>query len=116
MRYSYMKNGETLALDVSACSGCGACLEVCPHGVFVLEGGKASVAGREFCMECGACARNCPSRAIAVEAGVGCAGAIIRGKLFGTAPTCGEDAAAVGGSSKGACCGESGKKRSSCGC
>jgi hypothetical protein len=49
-------------------------------------------------MECGACARNCPARAITVSAGVGCAAAIIKGKLSGTAPSC--DCG-----SGGACCG-----------
>lgn len=89
MRLSYLKNGETLALDEAACVGCGACVEVCPHGVFSLVGGKARVAGREYCMECGACARNCPASAISVKTGVGCAAAIIVGKLRGTAPSCG---------------------------
>ena len=101
---TYMKNGETLALDESACIGCGACIDVCPHAVFRLEEGKASITRREHCMECGACARNCPVGALSVKAGVGCASAIIIGKLRGTAPTCGGDS----------CCGESGSKGCSC--
>lgn len=100
MRFAYPKNGETLALDVAACIGCGACVDVCPHAVFTVEAGKAEIASRSACMECGACARNCPARALSVEAGVGCAGAIIIGKLRGTAPTCGGDG--CGGSG---CCG-----------
>ena len=53
------------------------CTQVCPHGVFVLEGKKASVTDADLCMECGACAMNCPAGAIEVEAGVGCASAVI---------------------------------------
>jgi ferredoxin len=99
MELTYIRNGETLAFDTEACVGCGACLDVCPHAVFRLEGAKAAIAGRERCMECGACARNCPVGALSVKAGVGCAAAIIIGKLRGTAPTCGGDSC-----SGGSCC------------
>jgi len=108
MKYSYLRNGETLALDTAACVGCGACVDVCPHAVFRIEAGKALVAAREACMECGACARNCPASAISVKAGVGCAAAIIAGKLRRTAPSCGGSA----GGDAGACCGAS--RNSSC--
>jgi ferredoxin len=98
MRWTYLKNGETLALDMEACIGCGACVEVCPHAVFTVAGRKAAIIRRDSCMECGACARNCPATAIKVTPGVGCAAAIIMGKLRGTAPECG---CGSGGSS---CC------------
>jgi ferredoxin len=100
MKYTYLKNGETLRLDAASCVGCGACVDVCPHAVFRVEGGVAALADRGACMECGACARNCPAGAIEVKTGVGCAAAIISGKLRGTAPACGGDG--CGGS---ACCG-----------
>lgn len=98
MKLKYLRNGQTLALDAAACVGCGACVDVCPHGVFEIGGGKARIVGRDYCMECGACARNCPAGALSVKAGVGCAAAIIIGKLRGAAPACGE----------GGCCGEAG--------
>jgi ferredoxin len=100
MTLSYPKNGETLALEIEACIGCGACVDVCPHAVFRIEAGKAEIVSKSSCMECGACARNCPVGALKVEAGVGCAGAIIIGKLRGTAPSCGGD-----GCGGGPCCG-----------
>ncbi|MBL8965713.1 MAG: 4Fe-4S binding protein [Spirochaetaceae bacterium] len=87
-RWSYLNNGASLALDAAACVGCGACLELCPHGVFSLEAGKARIAHRESCMECGACAGNCPTGALSVKAGVGCAAAVINGLIRGTAPSC----------------------------
>lgn len=85
----YLKNVVTLQHDVEQCTGCGMCLNVCPHRVFVPDGGKVRIADRDKCMECGACARNCPFDAIEVEEGVGCAAAILIGMLTGTEPTCG---------------------------
>ena len=99
--YRYLKNGESLELDRETCTGCGTCTEVCPHGVFALSEGKAAILDRGLCMECGACARNCPAAAISVSAGVGCAAAIIVGKLRGTAPSCDCGGGSGGGS---ACC------------
>ncbi|HWR10795.1 MAG TPA: mercury methylation ferredoxin HgcB [Rectinemataceae bacterium] len=101
MTMTYMKNGETLSLDGEACVGCGECVNVCPHAVFRIELGKASIHTRAACMECGACARNCPVGALVVKAGVGCAGAIIIGKLRGTAPDCG--GGSCGGSTTSCC-------------
>jgi ferredoxin len=59
------------------------CTEVCPHGVFTIENGKAQIVDRDACMECGACARNCEVEAITVKSGVGCATAVIIAALRG---------------------------------
>lgn len=64
-------------------------MEVCPHGVFNMAGGKALIAQKDLCMECGACALNCLGDAIDVNAGVGCAAAIFMGWLTGKEPACG---------------------------
>lgn len=89
MKFRYLRNGDSLAVDGEKCTGCGICLEVCPHAVLSFADKKAVVTDRRRCMECGACARNCPFGAITVSSGVGCAAAIINGKLKGTAPDCG---------------------------
>jgi len=76
--FRYIEEVVTLAYDREKCVGCGACGEVCPHGVFKAErGSKAELLDRGGCMECGACAANCPSQAITVKSGVGCAQAIL---------------------------------------
>lgn len=84
-----MKNVATLKLNREKCTGCGRCVEVCPHNVFGLDDGKAHIIDRDACMECGACAGNCPFTAIEVKAGVGCAAAMIAGKVSGSEPGCG---------------------------
>jgi NAD-dependent dihydropyrimidine dehydrogenase PreA subunit len=75
--YRYIDNVVTLQLAELLCIGCGRCLEVCPHQVFVMTGKKAQLADLDACMECGACALNCPVAALTVEAGVGCASGMI---------------------------------------
>jgi ferredoxin len=79
----YLLAGSTLALDATRCTGCGRCVEVCPHEVFTLVERRAAISSRGDCMQCGACRMNCPEGAIAVESGVGCAQAIVRSRRRG---------------------------------
>lgn len=88
MKNKYLKNVSTLKFDTDKCTGCGKCIEVCPHKVFALNKNKAEIINKDGCMECGACSKNCPFGAIEVQSGVGCAYAVIRGWLLGTEPTC----------------------------
>jgi ferredoxin len=114
MKMRYLKNGQTLALDREKCTGCAMCIEVCPHAVFAMSEGAASIVDRDSCMECGACMRNCAPGALRVKAGVGCAAAVINGLLRGTEPSCGCDSSAglscesgskaKAGSTKAGCC------------
>ncbi|MDA8169849.1 MAG: mercury methylation ferredoxin HgcB [Nitrospiraceae bacterium] len=96
----YLSNAATLKLDAGKCAGCGMCIEVCPHGVFRLEGKRAVITDPDGCMECGACAVNCASGALAVDKGVGCAAAIINSILYGGEPSCD----CTGKSNKDSCC------------
>ena len=75
--YRYLRNVVTMELDQASCTGCGRCIEVCPHQVFELREKRAAVSDLDACMECGACAKNCPADAIRVDAGVGCASGLI---------------------------------------
>jgi ferredoxin len=88
-RFRYLEGVSTLRLDDDACNGCGMCEEVCPHGVFGVEEGKARILDLNACMECGACSKNCPTGSISVTPGVGCAAAILNGWVYGTKPSCG---------------------------
>ena len=68
MSLSYLPNVTTLQFDRDLCTGCGMCVEVCPHAV---------LADRNACIECGACMTKCEAGALQVRAGVGCAAAIL---------------------------------------
>jgi len=97
MSLLYYTSAITLEIDPGKCTGCGRCVEVCPHDVFELvetdtgnghRRRRASIAAKFRCMECGACAMNCKSGAISAGKGVGCAAAIINGMIRGTEPSC----------------------------
>jgi NAD-dependent dihydropyrimidine dehydrogenase PreA subunit len=77
MSLSYLPNVTTLRFDRDLCTGCGMCVEVCPHAVFRLEADHAVLDDRNACIECGACMTNCEAGALQVQAGVGCAAAIL---------------------------------------
>jgi len=87
-QFVYLENVVTLKLDEKKCTGCGMCLEVCPHAVLAKADGKVAIDFRDACMECGACARNCPNEAITVTAGVGCAAAVINSALGRNSSSC----------------------------
>jgi NAD-dependent dihydropyrimidine dehydrogenase PreA subunit len=85
----YLRNVTTLELVEELCIGCGMCLDVCPHAVFLPANGMVRIGRKDACMECGACAVNCPTGALTVEAGVGCAAAVVSAALGRTdAPCC----------------------------
>jgi len=100
MMLRYLPNVVTLKLDREKCIGCRMCATVCPHGVFVVENGKARVVDRNACMECGACARNCPVVALRVRTGVGCATGVIYEAFGATNRCCCSNSADSGGEEK----------------
>ncbi len=84
----YLSNVATLEFYPEKCTGCGLCVEACPHAVFDMKDKQAVIVDRDLCMECGACANNCAFGAIMVNSGVGCASAIINSLKNGGEPTC----------------------------
>jgi ferredoxin len=87
-RFIYLSNVVTLKLDEEKCTGCGMCLEVCPHNVLEMNRAHVRIQNRDACMECGACSRNCPFDALSVQTGVGCAAAVINSMLGRTGRSC----------------------------
>lgn len=88
MKHRYLKDVSTLKIYSDKCTGCGKCIEVCPHRVLAMTNGKSEIVDKDSCIECGACVKNCPFNALEVKPGVGCASAIIKGWLTGTEPSC----------------------------
>ncbi|MBI4332684.1 MAG: 4Fe-4S binding protein [Chloroflexi bacterium] len=66
MTIVYLKDVATLKLAAEKCTGCGFCVEVCPHQVLTTDGGKVSIADLDLCIECGACVLNCPFDALSL--------------------------------------------------
>jgi ferredoxin len=50
-------------VDADRCTGCGACMGICPCGAIAIENGIAIIAG-DLCDECGDCLDACSSGAI----------------------------------------------------
>lgn len=108
MKHRYLKDVSTLTLNADSCTGCGLCLQVCPHAVFRMKGADGTrriteIAQPDACMECGACVRNCPAGALSVTPGVGCAAAILYGLIHGTEPDCGSGCCTDGGEGASCC-------------
>lgn len=78
MKLYYIKGVSTLSIDTERCTGCGNCVDVCPHAVICMNQNKAFIADKDACMECGACRQNCPAEAVSVDTGVGCAEYLFR--------------------------------------
>jgi ferredoxin len=97
MKLRYLSGVVTLSYDSNKCTGCGKCVEVCPHGVFAVERGKAKIVDKDACIECGACMKNCAFEAVKVDAGVGCAAAILASGKSGKI-SCGSEGGGCGAS------------------
>lgn len=66
-----MHNGETffrhsLKLNDYLCSGCTACMRICPTGAIRIRNGKA-VLSENKCVDCGECIKACEKKAIYIK-------------------------------------------------
>jgi NAD-dependent dihydropyrimidine dehydrogenase PreA subunit len=104
MKHLYLSGVSTLKLAAEKCTGCGRCVEVCPHGVFEIHNHRAQIIALDNCMECGACAQNCAFGALSVKNGVGCAAAMINGIMTKGDPDLGTCDCGGETNSSGACC------------
>lgn len=56
-----------VTIDSGRCTGCGACLQACPYGVFAAQGGTVAVADESACRLCGRCTQVCRPGAITLN-------------------------------------------------
>ena len=56
-----------LAVNPAKCTGCGKCVEVCPHGVNAITPGEKVRVDFAACQTCGACTAACPGGARAIS-------------------------------------------------
>jgi NAD-dependent dihydropyrimidine dehydrogenase PreA subunit len=54
-------------VDPDKCTGCGACVDICPTEVFEIENDKAKVARPDDCTACETCVEECLEEAIVLE-------------------------------------------------
>ncbi len=54
---------QKMWVDSDRCTGCGACVDVCPSGAITLVEGKAHI-DEAICTGCAACVNVCPESAI----------------------------------------------------
>jgi Pyruvate/2-oxoacid:ferredoxin oxidoreductase delta subunit len=57
-----------IKIEKTCCSGCYACVIVCPQAAISIQGGKAEVDNR-LCISCGICKQECLEKAISVLPG-----------------------------------------------
>jgi len=57
-----------VAVDPGSCIGCGACLQVCPDGVFAAAGDVVAAQNPDACRLCGRCTQVCRPGAITLSA------------------------------------------------
>ncbi|MCP4118536.1 MAG: 4Fe-4S dicluster domain-containing protein [Desulfobacteraceae bacterium] len=61
------KRRVTTIINKQRCTGCGACIRVCPSGTISMEGDKCEITGTES-LSCGHCMAVCPESAVTVKA------------------------------------------------
>ena len=65
LKYSLIpRRKPRVEVDAQTCVGCRRCLEVCPRGVFQMEGKHSVVIGGSRCVICRSCFSQCPSGAV----------------------------------------------------
>lgn len=61
------KRRVTTTINETLCTGCGACIRVCPSGTITMEGKRCEITGTES-LSCGHCMAVCPESAVTVAA------------------------------------------------
>ncbi|MGC9346479.1 MAG: 4Fe-4S binding protein, partial [Candidatus Bathyarchaeales archaeon] len=58
---------DNVLIDENKCSGCGACVIICPFGALEKDEKGVAKVFENICKSCGLCAASCPEKAIAMS-------------------------------------------------
>ena len=72
-----------LKIDLDLCTGCGACVAVCPFCALAQRAADGKVEVNEACTACGACLEACPVGALSMEVAEKKTGAVATGDYRG---------------------------------
>lgn len=62
-----MAAGQKAVVETALCTGCGICLDVCPHQVLEIVDDIAKLTKPEACDGSGDCVEACPVQAITLK-------------------------------------------------
>jgi len=62
-----LAQGQKAIIDESLCTGCGICIDVCPHQALEIVDGYAKLIKPDACDGTGECADSCPMQAITLK-------------------------------------------------
>jgi NAD-dependent dihydropyrimidine dehydrogenase PreA subunit len=62
-----MAAGQKAVIDENTCTGCGICIDVCPHQALELVDGLAKLTKPELCDGIGECVEACPVQSITLK-------------------------------------------------
>jgi len=62
-----MAAGQKAVVDTGLCTGCGICIDVCPHQALEIVDGVAKLTDPEKCDGAGGCVEACPVQAISLQ-------------------------------------------------
>lgn len=58
---------KTVLIDKEKCTGCGACVSICPNNILYLDDDKCNVTDETKCDKSRGCENVCPTGAIRIQ-------------------------------------------------
>ena len=62
-----LEMNRIVIIDKETCTGCGACVEICPHKILYLDEDRCKVTDETKCDKSKGCENVCPTGAIRIQ-------------------------------------------------